>query len=169
MLPLLVLLGLLGVDELTERSRNGGVTVPCRVLVPQCGIRRRVAEPIHELFRAGTCRGRQRGARVAQVVDATGVRPTTLAQRAGITKQAVSQLVRELEARDYVEQVRDTSDTRAKLVRLTETGVALRAACAGVKHEIQTMAIAKLGNSRVSRLLRDLTDLTAALEEVPTR
>jgi len=102
-------------------------------------------------------------------LDATGVRPTTLAQRVGITKQAVSQLVRELEARDYVEQVPDATDTRAKIVRLTENGVALRAACAGVKHELQTLAIAKLGKSRVSRLLRDLTELTAALEEIPTR
>ena len=102
-------------------------------------------------------------------LDATGARATTLAQRAGITKQAVSQLVRELEARDYVEQVPDSTDTRAKIVRLTENGVALRAACAGVKHELQTIAIAKLGKSRVSRLLRDLTELTAALEELPTR
>jgi DNA-binding MarR family transcriptional regulator len=103
------------------------------------------------------------------LLDATGARPTTLAQRAGITKQAVSQLVREMEARDYVEQVPDPTDTRAKIVRLTENGVALRAACAGVKHELQTIAIAKLGKSRVSRLLRDLTELTAALEETPTR
>jgi DNA-binding MarR family transcriptional regulator len=103
------------------------------------------------------------------LLDATGARATTLAQRAGITKQAVSQLVREMEARDYVEQVPDPTDTRAKIVRLTENGVALRAACAGVKHELQTIAIAKLGQSRVSRLLRDLTELTAALEEIPTR
>ena len=65
------------------------------------------------------------------LLDATGARPTTLAQRAGITKQAISQLVRELEARDYVEQVPDSTDTRAKIVRLTERGVALHAACAG--------------------------------------
>jgi DNA-binding MarR family transcriptional regulator len=103
------------------------------------------------------------------LLDATGARPSTLAQRAGITKQAVSQLVRELEARNYVEQVPDPTDTRAKIVRLTKNGVALRAACAGVKHELQNIAVAKLGKSRVSRLLRDLTDLTAALEEIPTR
>jgi DNA-binding MarR family transcriptional regulator len=102
-------------------------------------------------------------------LDATGARATTLAQRAGITKQAVSQLVRELEARDYVEQVPDATDTRTKIVRLAENGVALRAAWVRVKHELQTIAIAKLGKSRASRLLRDLTDLTAALEEIPTR
>jgi DNA-binding MarR family transcriptional regulator len=48
------------------------------------------------------------------LLDATGARATTLAQRAGITKQAISQLVRELEGRGYVEQAPDSTDTRAK-------------------------------------------------------
>jgi DNA-binding MarR family transcriptional regulator len=100
------------------------------------------------------------------LLDASGVRATTLAQRAGITKQAISQLVRELEARGFVEQAPDSTDTRAKIVRLTERGVALHAACANVKRELQAVAIAKLGKSRVSRLQRDLIELAAALEEM---
>jgi DNA-binding MarR family transcriptional regulator len=103
------------------------------------------------------------------LLDATGARATTLAQRAGITKQAISQLVRELEARGYVEQVADSTDTRAKIVRLTKRGVAIRATCAGVKEELQSIAIEKLGKSRVSRLQRDLIELTAALEDMRTR
>ena len=103
------------------------------------------------------------------LLDATGVRPTTLAQRAGITKQAISQLVRELEARGYVEQVPDSTDTRAKIARLTKRGVALHTACAEVRHELQFVAIAKLGKSRVSRLRRDLMELAAALEEIRLR
>jgi DNA-binding MarR family transcriptional regulator len=103
------------------------------------------------------------------LLDATGARPTTLAQRAGITKQAISQLVRELEARGYVEQVPDSTDTRAKIVRLTKRGVALHAASAEVRLEMQSVALAKLGKSRVSRLRRDLIELAAALEEMRTR
>jgi DNA-binding MarR family transcriptional regulator len=102
------------------------------------------------------------------LLDADGARATTLAQQAGITKQAVSQLVRELEARDYVEQVPDSTDTRAKIVRLTENGVALRTACAGAKHEVHAIAIAKLGKTRASRLHRDLLELTTALEGTRT-
>jgi DNA-binding MarR family transcriptional regulator len=102
-------------------------------------------------------------------LDANGVRATTLAQRAGITKQAISQLVRELEARGYVEQVPDSTDTRAKIVRLTERGIALHAVCAEVKHELQSIAVATLGKARVSQLQRDLIELTAALEETRTR
>ena len=103
------------------------------------------------------------------LLDATGARPSTLAQRAGITKQAISQLVRELEARGYVEQVPDSTDTRAKIVRLTKRGVALHAASAEVRLELQSVAIAKLGKLRVSRLRRDLIELAAALEEMRTR
>lgn len=103
------------------------------------------------------------------LLDATGARPTTLAQRAGITKQAISQLVRELEVRGYVEQVPDTTDTRAKIVRLTKRGVALHAASAKVRLEMQSVALAKLGELRVSRLQRDLVDLAAALEEMRSR
>jgi DNA-binding MarR family transcriptional regulator len=103
------------------------------------------------------------------LLDATGARPSTLAQRAGITKQAISQLVRELEVRGYVEQVPDSTDTRAKIVRLTKRGVALHAASAEVRNELQSMAITKLGKSRVSRLRRDLLELAAVLEEMRTR
>jgi len=108
-------------------------------------------------------------ASLVPLLDATGVRPTTLAQRAGITKQAISQLVRELETRGYVEQVPDSTDTRAKIVRLTERGVALHAACAEVRLELHSVAIAKLGKSGVSRLRRDLIELAAALEEMRLR
>jgi DNA-binding MarR family transcriptional regulator len=102
-------------------------------------------------------------------VDATGVRSAALAQRVGVTKQAISQLVRELEARGYVEQVPDLTDTRAKIVRLTERGVGLQAACAGIKHELQSAAVAKLGRSRVARLQQDLAELTDALNDMQTR
>ncbi|HEY1531148.1 MAG TPA: MarR family transcriptional regulator [Galbitalea sp.] len=100
------------------------------------------------------------------LLDAAGARPTALAQRAGITKQAVSQLVRELEARGYVEQIPDSTDTRAKLARLTEQGVALQAACAEIKHELQSVAVEKLGTLRVARLQQDLVDLAAALDDM---
>ena len=97
------------------------------------------------------------------LLDAQGARPTALAQRSGVTKQAMSQLVRELEKRGYVEQATDPTDTRAKIVRLTERGVALRAACVEVRGELQKMAAAALGADELARLQRDLARLLAAL------
>jgi DNA-binding MarR family transcriptional regulator len=108
-------------------------------------------------------------ASVIPLLDANGVRPTVLAQRSGVTKQAVSQLVRELKTRGYVEQVADPTDTRAKIVRLTKRGVELRAACAAVRKELNAAAIKTLGKTRLARLRRDLTDLATVLAQTAVR
>jgi DNA-binding MarR family transcriptional regulator len=100
------------------------------------------------------------------LLDATGARPTALAQRAGISKQAISQLVRELETRGYVEQVADPTDTRAKIVRLTRRGIALRAACAETRQGIQAIALETLGKTRLSQLRRSLLQVAAALSKI---
>lgn len=100
------------------------------------------------------------------LLDATGARPSALAQRAGITKQAISQLVQELEKRGYVEQIPDPTDTRAKIVRLTARGVALRAACFEARKDLQAVGVATLGAARLSRLRKDLMLLAAALGEL---
>ena len=101
------------------------------------------------------------------LLDATGARATALAQRSGVTKQAMSQLVKELEARGYVEQVLDPTDTRAKIVRLTKRGVALREACLLVRDELQVLATSTLGKIRLAHLQRDLTRLADALNRPP--
>lgn len=103
------------------------------------------------------------------LLDATGARASALAQRSGVTKQAMSQLVRELESRGYVEQAADPIDTRAKIIRLTKRGVALRAACLQVRDEIQALAAATLGKSGLVRLQRDLAQLAGALGKTRPR
>jgi len=55
-------------------------------------------------------------------LDAEGTRITALAERLGVTKQAVSQTVAELEALGLLERAHDPSDGRARLVMLTEAG-----------------------------------------------
>lgn len=99
------------------------------------------------------------------LLDAAGARSTLLAQQAGVTKQAMSQLVRELETRGYVEQVPDPKDTRAKIVRLTRRGIQLREACLRVRGELQALAAATLGKTRLARLQKDLAQLAAVLGE----
>ena len=103
---------------------------------------------------------------VIPLLDATGVRSSALAQRAGVTKQAMSQLVQMLEERNYVEQIPDSTDTRAKLVRLTERGVALRAAALEVRLEIQAAAVKALGPRNAKRLQEDLKTLTAVISQI---
>jgi DNA-binding MarR family transcriptional regulator len=51
-----------------------------------------------------------------------GSRLTELAERAGLTKQAVGEAVAEMEQLGYVERVPDPGDRRAKIIRLTPSG-----------------------------------------------
>jgi DNA-binding MarR family transcriptional regulator len=95
-------------------------------------------------------------------IDATGVRPSVLAQKTGVTKQAMSQLIKMIEERGYVETVPDTDDTRAKVVKLTHRGVALKKAAADVREEYQQLAIQTLGKARLDRLGADLAKLIEA-------
>lgn len=52
-----------------------------------------------------------------------GARLTELAARAAMTKQAMGQLVDDLERLGYVERIPDPIDGRAKIVRLTDAGL----------------------------------------------
>ena len=102
-------------------------------------------------------------ASVMALLDAKGSRATVLAQKAGVTKQAMSQLVKLLEQRDYVEQVADPTDTRAKVIRLTKRGIALRRACEDVRKELAANALKTLGKKDLSKLHQDLNRLIASI------
>jgi DNA-binding MarR family transcriptional regulator len=52
-----------------------------------------------------------------------GSRLTELAERAGLTKQAVGEAATELERLGYAERVPDPTDRRAKIIKLTPSGV----------------------------------------------
>jgi DNA-binding MarR family transcriptional regulator len=55
-------------------------------------------------------------------IDLDGIRLTHLAERAGMTPQAMGELVDDLEEMGYIERIRDPSDGRAKLIVLTDMG-----------------------------------------------
>jgi DNA-binding MarR family transcriptional regulator len=61
---------------------------------------------------------------VFEHIGRDGARVTTMAEAAGMTKQAMTELVDHLERHGYVERAPDPTDRRAKLVRLTEKGFA---------------------------------------------
>jgi DNA-binding MarR family transcriptional regulator len=52
-----------------------------------------------------------------------GSRLTDLAERAGLTKQAVGEAATELERLGYAERVPDPTDKRAKIIKLTPRGL----------------------------------------------
>jgi DNA-binding MarR family transcriptional regulator len=59
---------------------------------------------------------------VLQFPGADGVRPGVLAERAGISKQAMNQLLRSLEHFGYLVRCNAPDQGRARLVRLTKRG-----------------------------------------------
>ena len=61
-------------------------------------------------------------AAVFGMIDAEGTRISVLAERAGVTRQAMSQLVDELARKGYLTRVADPTDRRAKRVQLTDRG-----------------------------------------------
>ncbi len=96
------------------------------------------------------------------LIDEGGTRSTALAQRAGVTKQAMSQLVRLMERQGYLEQVPDPTDTRAKVVRMTARGEAVKTACVAVRGELNRMVSGALGRDAAERLAANL-DAAASL------
>lgn len=57
-------------------------------------------------------------------LDVGGTITTELARRAGMTKQAMGEIVEQCEQLGLVERVRDKRDARAKIVRFTPDGLA---------------------------------------------
>ena len=87
----------------------------------------------------------------------SGSRLTELAKRASMTKQAMGQLVDEVEKLGYVERVPDPTDKRAKLVKFTEKGCDLMRAGTRVGESIQQEYANIIGEKKMERL-RELLD-----------
>lgn len=90
-----------------------------------------------------------------------GSRLTELAERAGMTKQAVGELVTDLQALGYVERLPDPLDGRAKIVRLTERGRASHRAAQEAFAAIEAGWVERFGEPRVAEL-RELLEQIAA-------
>jgi DNA-binding MarR family transcriptional regulator len=95
------------------------------------------------------------------LVDRSGTRLSELAERAGITKQAMMQLVDQLESQGCLRRTPDPNDARAKVVRLTAKGLRYRARARGALHAVESRARRHLGRRRYEGLRGALQDLTA--------
>jgi DNA-binding MarR family transcriptional regulator len=98
-------------------------------------------------------------------LTAEGVRGADLAKKRGVTKQAVSQLVAELEYWGVVEQVADPKDGRAKLVRFTPKGEQGLLEGVAVLRELEQELSDKIGKRRMQDLHTALLALEKALVE----
>ena len=81
-----------------------------------------------------------------------GARPGALAERAGISKQAMNQLLRSLEAYGYVERSDAPDEGRARAVHLTPRGRAAYQKLIDVLLDIEREWSAELGPTEFKRL-----------------
>jgi len=92
-------------------------------------------------------------------LDLEGTRITVLAERAGITKQSMGQLVLDLEKRGYIERKVDPLDHRATLVLFTSMGWQFLHDAYEIKREIEAEYQAILGEEGMKQLRVALTRL----------
>ncbi len=97
-------------------------------------------------------------------IDLDGTRLTELARRVGVSKQAVNQLVNDLEEMGTVERTRDPTDGRAKLIRFSRHGRNSILDGLAMLGEIETELAQKIGEDNMSALHRALIELEQVLE-----
>jgi len=89
-------------------------------------------------------------------LEKEGVRVSTLAERAEISKQAMGQLIREMEALGYVTRAVDKADKRAVLILPTERGQQLLEDVAQVARIIEARQKQKIGEHELIQLRETL-------------
>jgi DNA-binding MarR family transcriptional regulator len=98
---------------------------------------------------------------IQQLVD--GPRPVgEIATNLGVTSQAVSKSVRELESLGYVERAADAADARVRRVALTERGRAVLEAGRAIRAALNAELAEALGVERIQEAARTLKDALAA-------
>lgn len=91
------------------------------------------------------------------------VRLTELADRAGITQQAMGKLVKEMERVGYVMRHIDSTDRRAKIIELTDIGKTLVNDSMEIVDEILEEYTATIGEDGMSDLELSLKNAVSAL------
>ena len=106
-------------------------------------------------------------ARLMVFLDWEGSRISDIAKAQDVTKNAVGQLVTQLEDLGYVERVPDPADGRAKIVRYTDQGRALLADAAAIAEQLDAEVEAIVGAKRLAALRSTLADICHHLELGP--
>jgi DNA-binding MarR family transcriptional regulator len=117
--------------------------------VPAQAIHRRI---IAELNAAGYDDLRLPHIAVLQFPGPDGVRPGTLAERAGMSKQAMNQLLRSLEDTGYIVRSDARDDGRTRVVRFTKRGRAAFAKISDILQTIEREWVEELGAKRFAEL-----------------
>ncbi len=120
---------------------------------------------IARLNRAGYTDLRMRHLALLEGLPREGARVTTLASQTGMTKQAMGELIDEIEANGYIERQNDPADRREQLIVFTGKGQRAYEEAFAVLGEMERDYAATVGGSRYSETRSALEELVSSLEE----
>ncbi len=130
------------VSTSSSLSPPGGMLIGALLRVPSHAIHRRI---IDELNAAGFEELRLPHMAVLQFPGPDGARPIELAERAGMSKQAMNQLLRSLEDAGYIDRSDAPHQGRARIVHLTDRGQAAYAKIHEILRTVEDEWRAELG------------------------
>ena len=147
--------------EAAKRASVGQLLMKCGRLLNERGVEHLREEMGFDILRAAHTN-------LFPHIDMEGTRLTDLAKRVGISKQAVGQLVDELEEMGAVERVPDPRDGRAKLIRFgSEGGQPILMRGLMVLGELEAQMQAQIGARPMKQLYRALLAIEAWLTREP--
>ncbi len=133
----------------SRRAKTQDMLIGALLRVPAQAIHRRLIE---ELNAAGFDELRVPHMAVLQFPGPDGVRPGTLAERAGISKQAMNQLLRSLERLGYIVRSDAPDEGRARIIRFTKRGRAAYAKIHEILRDVEREWAAELGRRDFAQL-----------------
>jgi DNA-binding MarR family transcriptional regulator len=137
---------------MTAARLPGPPLIGALLRVPLEAVQRHMLERLHE---RGFTDLEPAHLNVLQYPGPQGLRPSDLAARLRISKQALNYLLGQLERLGYLERHQDPDDLRSKRIVLTERGTSLIPVIRGAVGEVETAWAQQLGGKRFSQL-RDL-------------
>jgi DNA-binding MarR family transcriptional regulator len=134
---------------MSSSIKTADMLIGALLRVPAQAIHRRI---INELNAAGFEELRVPHMAVLQFPGPDGVRPGTLAERAGMSKQAMNQLLGSLEHLGYIVRSDAPNEGRARIIRFTKRGRAAYSKVHDILRDIEREWSAELGPKRFAQL-----------------
>jgi DNA-binding MarR family transcriptional regulator len=136
-------------EEISSSLTAKNMLIGALLRIPAETIHRRI---LHDLNAAGFEGLSQAHMAVLRFPGPDGVRPGVLAERAGMSKQAMNRLLGSLEDLGYISRSDALDESRARIVRFTKRGHAAWTKTLEVLREIEREWRAELGPKEFSQL-----------------
>jgi DNA-binding MarR family transcriptional regulator len=136
-------------EKMSSSIKTEDMLIGALLRVPAQAIQRRI---INQLNAAGFEELRVPHMAVLQFPSPDGVRPGTLAERAGMSKQAINQLLRSLEGHGYIVRSDAADEGRARIIRLTKRGRAAYSKIHEILRDIEREWSSELGHKPFAQL-----------------